>query len=313
MSAAKRVLVTGATGFVGRQVIQPLLDRGYEVHVATRRIPAGLPENIEVHRYDLLDCDVHRPLLERVRPSHLLHIAWYAEHGKFWDAAENTLWLQATLSLVEAFCATGGQRVVGIGSCAEYDWQYGLLVESVTPERPTSLYGSAKLGAGQNAAVIAKAHSVEFSWARIFFPYGPGETESRLIPHVITSLLRGQPADCTHGRQYRDFLHVADVGDALAAILDSQVCGPINIGSGLPVTIGDVALRIGATLGRPDLVRLGAIPDSANSARMVVADTVRLNQEVGWMPKRSLDEGLAQAVAWWRDATSKNTHRRFEQ
>lgn len=311
MVSTKRVLVTGATGFVGRQVLQPLLEMGYEVHVATRHGSAWRPENVILHQVDLLDCSAHRSLLEAIRPSYLLHIAWYAEHGKYWNAVENALWLKATLSLVEAFCHAGGIRAVGVGTCAEYDWRYGLFVEGETPEQPASLYGSAKLAAGHNAAALAKAHGVGFSWARIFFPYGQGEPESRLIPHVITSLLRGELACCTHGRQFRDFLHVADVGDALATVLDSTVRGPINIGSGIPVTIGDVALRIGLALERPELVKLGAVPEPENSSRMILADTLRLKKEVGWTPKRSLDEGLMQAIDWWRDAiSSKNTNRR---
>lgn len=305
MTAAKRLLVTGATGFVGRQALQPLLERNYEVHVATRTAPAGLPENIVVHKTDLLDCTGHRPLMEQIRPSHLLHIAWYAEHGKYWESVENALWLKATLSLVEAFGRAGGTRVVGAGTCAEYDWRYGLLVEGETPEQPTSLYGSAKLAAGRHAAAIAKDYAAEFAWARIFFPYGPQEPENRLVPNVIRNLLQGAPARCTHGRQFRDFLHVADVGDALAAVLDSPVCGPINIGSGIPVTIGEVASRIGLALGRPELVMLGAVPEPENSPRMVLADAVRLGNEVGWRPRRSLDEGLAQTIDWWRDAISR--------
>ena len=302
MSGTKRVLVTGATGFVGRYVLEPLHERGYEIHMATRHPSTEFPAYVVSHQLDLLDCSTHLPLLELVRPSHLLHAAWYAEHGKYWEAVENVSWLKATLSLVEAFCHAGGRRALGVGSCAEYDWQYGMLVENETPQRPLSLYGSAKVAAGHHAAVVAGAHGVEFAWARIFFPYGPGEPESRLIPHVITSLLRGEPARCTHGRQFRDFLYVADVGDALAAVLDSPACGAINIGSGLPVTIGDVAMRIGSALGRPELVLLGAIPESTQSARMVLASTVRLTDEIGWVPKHAMDEGLTKSIEWWRTA-----------
>jgi len=306
----KRVLVTGASGFVGRQALRPLQSRGFEVHAIGRGIPAECPPGVTCHRADLLDCSGHRALLDRVRPSHLLHLAWYAEHGRFWDAVENTLWLKSTTSLVEAFCDAGGERAVGAGTCAEYDWQYGLLVEGETPERPATLYGTTKLAAGRDAGAIAKAHGAGFAWARLFFPYGPGEAERRLVPHVITSLLRGEPARCTHGRQLRDFLHVADVGDALAAVLDSPVSGPVNIGSGVPVSVGEVASRIAAVLGRPDLLQLGALPEEGNSAGMIVASTVRLATEVGWTPGRSLDEGLRQAIQWWKEALLPTTDKK---
>jgi nucleoside-diphosphate-sugar epimerase len=247
---------------------------------------------------------MHQSLMDRVRPSHLLHAAWYAEHRKFWDAIENVLWLKATLSLVESFCRSGGERFVGVGTCAEYDWRYGVCIERETPELPTSLYGSAKLSAGRHSAALAAAHDVSFAWTRIFFPYGPGESGNRLIPHVITSLLRGEIARCTHGKQSRDFLHVSDVGEAIAAVLNSSLDGPVNIGSGVPVAIRDVALRIGKAIGREDLIMLGAVPEPANSVPMVLAATHCLS-EIGWQPQRTLDEGLAQTITWWRDLLAK--------
>ncbi len=307
MGAMKRVLLSGASGFVGRQVLQPLLDRGYEVHVASRQAPHSVPKPVVVHTADLLDCATHRPLLERIRPTHLLHAAWYVEHGKYWNAVENAHWLKATLALVEAFCQSGGERVVGVGSCAEYDWRYGVLIEDATPETPASLYGSAKLAAGRHAAALAEAQAIGFAWARIFFPYGPGEAESRLIPHVITRLLRGQQARCTHGRQFRDFLHVADVGDVLAAVLDSSLCGSVNVGSGVPTSIADVVTRIGAMLERPDLLVLGAVTEPENSPPMILASIDRLVQAVHWAPKHSLDQGLRLTIDWWREALASRT------
>ena len=297
--------MTGATGFVGRQVLVPLLRRGYEVHAVSRHAAANLPAEITVHAGDLLDHAGQRRLLERVRPSHLLHVAWYVEHGKYWDAPENELWLKATESLVESFCRMGGTRAIGVGTCVEYDPGCGLLVEGQTPERPTSVYANAKLAAGHNAAAIAAAHAVWFAWARIFFPFGPGEPGNRLVPHVISRLLQGEPAHCTHGRQIRDFLYVADVGDALAALLDSSVQGPVNIGSGVPTTIGDMAIRIGKALARPDLVILGAVEEAEGSPEKILASSIRLEQEVGWTPRYSLDQGLQLTIDWWRQAAAR--------
>ena len=299
--------MTGATGFVGRQVLVPLLRRGYEVHAVSRRAAADLPSEVVVHAADLLDHAGHRHLLERIRPSHMLHVAWYVEHGKYWDAPENELWLKATESLVELFCRVGGTRAVGVGTCVEYDPGCGLLVEGQTPERPASVYANAKLAAGHNAAAIAAVHAVGFAWARIFFPFGPGEPGNRLVPHVISRLLKGAPAHCTHGRQIRDFLYVADVGDALAALLDSSVQGPVNIGSGVPTAIGDVATRIGAALARPDLVILGAVEEAEGSPETILASTVRLEKEVGWTPEHSLDQGLQLTIDWWREAALPTT------
>lgn len=298
--AARKILVTGASGFVGRHVLTPLLARGHEVHVTTRDARASFPAGAVRHVTDLLDCSQHQGLIDRVRPDVLLHMAWYAEHGKFWNAVENAHWLQATLSLADRFCRSGGTRFVGIGTCAEYDWRYGVCVEGTTPELPESLYGRAKLAAGQCVAALAADAGVGCAWGRLFFPYGPGESPRRFIPHVITRLLNNEMAPCTHGRQFRDYLHVDDAADAIVHLLDSSLSGPVNIGSGVPVTVGEVALRIGRLLARENLVQLGALTDAANASPMLVADTARL-RETGWSPRRSLEDGLSDTIDWWRN------------
>ena len=151
--------------------------------------------------------------------------------------------------------------------------------------------GSFAAGAGLSAA-----------WGRIFFLYGPHEARARLVPSVILSLLDGQAARCTHGQQVRDFLHVEDVADAFAALLDSAVVGPVNVGSGQAVKIAEVVGAIAAQLGRPELVQLGAVAAPANDLPRVVANVRRLREEVHWSPRYDLESGLRQTIAWWRAA-----------
>lgn len=279
------MLVTGATGFVGRQALAPLAARGYEVHAVGRR------------EVDLLDPDATRRLIEELRPTHLLHFAWYAEPGAFWQSAENERWLAASVQLLEAFAASGGTRAAVAGTCAEYDWSgSGLLSDLSTALAPRTPYGEAK-----NALrAAAEQMSLSLGWGRIFFLYGPHEDERRLVASVARALLAGLPARTTHGRQVRDFLHVADVGAAFAALLDAEVEGPVNVGSGEGVTVADVVQRIAAIVGRPDLVELGAIEAPLDEPPLLVADVTRLRDDVGWRPARSLDDGLRDTVEWWR-------------
>ena len=279
------MLVTGATGFVGRQALAPLAARGYEVHAVGRR------------EVDLLDPDATRRLVEELRPTHLLHFAWYAEPGAFWQSAENERWLAASVQLLKAFALSGGTRAALAGTCAEYDWSgSGLLSEQSTALAPSTPYGEAK----NELRAAAEELSLSLGWGRIFFLYGPHEDERRLVASVARALLAGLPARTTHGRQVRDFLHVADVGDAFAALLDSEVEGPVNIGSGEGVAVADVVRRIAAIVGRPDLVELGALEPPPGEPPLLVADVGRLRDEVGWLPARSLADGLRDTVDWWR-------------
>jgi nucleoside-diphosphate-sugar epimerase len=303
MSEPRRVLVTGATGFIGRHALAPLLERGLEVHAVTSRDapPPQAPADVSWHRADLLEPGTHDALLEAAAPTHLLHLAWYAEHGRFWTSTENLRWSAATISLVQAFAERGGRRAVLAGSCAEYRWgEPGPCVESVTPLEPATLYGTAKNATRAVLQAAAGELGIELAWGRVFFLYGPGEAPGRLVASVIRALLAGERAPTSDGRQVRDFLHVADVAGAFAALLDSPVTGPVNIGSGDARPLLDVITAIGAATGRPDLLDVGALAPRAGDPEELVADIARLRDEVGFVPAIGLDEGIERTVDWWR-------------
>jgi nucleoside-diphosphate-sugar epimerase len=144
----------------------------------------------------------------------------------------------------------------------------------------------------------------------VFLLYGPDETESRLVPSVVTSILRGEPALCSEGTQLRDLLYVADVADAFAALLASDVTGAVNVASGEPVRLRDVACNIAERLGRPELLRLGARPTPAGDPPVLTARVDRLRTEVGWAPSRTLDEGLDETIRWWAERLDAGAHAR---
>ncbi|HEX8557332.1 MAG TPA: NAD(P)-dependent oxidoreductase [Pyrinomonadaceae bacterium] len=313
----RRALVTGATGFVGRHCPAELASRGYEVHAVTSREVAPGAESesesesesgaagVEWHRANLLEPGAARALIGRVRPTHLLHLAWYAEPGKFWTSPENFRWVAASLELFEAFADAGGRRVVAAGTCAEYEWGgAGACVEGETPLRPATLYGACKHGLRVMLEAFAAQRGLSAAWGRVFFLYGPHEHPARLVSSVTRALLRGEPARCTHGRQVRDFLHAEDVGRAFVALLDSGAEGAVNVASGEPVALKEVVGALGELTGRPGLVELGAVEAPAGEPPVLVADAARLRREVGWSPRRDLRAGLAETVEWWRGRAS---------
>jgi nucleoside-diphosphate-sugar epimerase len=301
-----RVLLTGASGFIGRAAIGPLCEAGFEVHAVARR-HVDAPAEVRWHRVDLLDREQMRVLVNVVEPSHLLHFAWYAEPGKYWTARENLDWLGASLVLLQAFSRSGGRRVVMAGTCAEYEWKDGLCDESSTPLVPSTLYGMCKHALNEVLGVYSQQYGLSSAWGRIFFPYGPHEQSSRLVPSVICALLQGQPALCSSGEQVRDFIHVGDVANAFVALLGSNIDGAVNIGSGQGVAVKEIAERIGARLGRPDLLHFGARAATEAEPPFVVADVRRLEQEMKWRPATNLDAGLATTIDWWRGELSRRS------
>jgi nucleoside-diphosphate-sugar epimerase len=294
------VLVTGATGFVGLRVIIELAHGGEEVHALSTRSSPPEVAGVRWHRVDLGDENRGASLIRELAPEQLVHLAWYVEHGRFWNAPENVLWVERSLRLLREFARAGGKRAVMLGTCAEYDWSLadGPLSESRSPLAPATLYGVAKDALRRVACAYAEVRGFELAWGRPFFFYGPREDPRRLVSSVVRSLLGGEVVDTTSGEQRRDFLHVDDVAGAVVALLHSRVVGPVNIASGEDVAVAEVIERIAQAIGRPELVRRGGLPDRPEPP-LLLADVARLRDEVGYRPRWSLAEGLADTVRWW--------------
>lgn len=298
-----RVLLTGATGFLGVPVLRALAAAGSEVHAVTSRPLATVPTadaGVTWHRADLLQPGESGRLLACVRPEALLHLAWYATPPGYWTSPLNVRWVEATLELARGFIEAGGRRFVGAGTCAEYDWTGGLCDEASTPIAPRTLYGTAKAAAGSVVRSLSAQAGVSAAWARLFFLLGPGDHPARLVPSLVQALAGGREARCTSGRLVRDFLHVDDAASALVALLRSEVTGGINIASGEPAALEMVARAVAERLERPGLLRVD--PGTAEDP-VVVAGVERLRGEVGWRPARTLQEAVDDTVDWWAART----------
>ena len=298
------ILVTGATGFIGRHTILPLVNRGFDVHCTYRTTtPEIISDDSRVtwHKVDLLNENEVKNLIKTVSPAHLLHLAWDVTPGNYLESINNFDWLISSLHLFNDFAKYGGSRAVCAGTCFEYDLRYGYCNENVTPINPYTYYGSCKHQLRSIVESYSDKKGFDLAWGRIFYPYGPYEYPTRLVPSVIQSLLSGKTAQCTHGNQIRDFLHVADVADAFVTLIDSEVTGVVNIGSGAPVSIKELVMQIAHLLGKEDEIQMGVIPERKNEPPFIVADTNRLKKEVQWCQTYSLEEGIRDTISWWKN------------
>ena len=294
-----RVLVTGATGFIGRHASEILAAGEHEVHAVVAREPDDPIARVTYHRVNLLDPETTRAAVRSIAATHLLHFAWYAVPKRFWTSLENYRWVGATMDLAAAFAEAGGTRIVAAGSCAEYDWRFGCCREEVTPIAPSTPYGVTKSAACRLLMSYGEQTGVRVAWGRIFFVYGPRERPERLVSSVIQSLLAGRRAECGDGRPVRDFLHVRDVASAFAALVDADVRGAVNVSSSRPIAVRDVVEEIGRQLGASDRIAFGALPPR-DEPPLLVGDNHRLRTETGWTPTFDIGSGIEDTIRWWR-------------
>lgn len=303
---AVRILLTGARGFIGRHVLARLESDPRVTEIYAVRSSSGSEgaagARTTWHAVDLTADGAARALVEMTRPTHLIHAAWVTAHNDYWESVDNLRWLAASCDLLRAFQAAGGERFVQIGTAAEYDWSCGYMVEGVTPEKPSTLYGVTKKSFHDTLQTAATKFGFSAATGRVFFGYGPHENPARIIPYACQQIVRGEPAEFSSGQAWRDFLYIEDLAAAVIALLFSSLQGAVNLTSGDPVQLAHIVSLLGEIGRRPDLVRLGARADRAGDPPMVVGDATRL-KSTGWTRTRDLASALAETYAWWAKAT----------
>jgi nucleoside-diphosphate-sugar epimerase len=301
MISSRSILVTGGTGLIGRHVCAALAQEGHRVTSLGRSAPPLLDPRIAFLPCDLTDPGALLDIFRGRSFDTLIHLAWETTHGRFWHAPENLDWVAASLRLIRLFADAGGSRIVAAGTCVEYRApEKGSCVASETEVVPVHLYGIAKDGFHRILRGFCVDKGLSYAWGRIFMLVGPGEHPNRLVPSVVRSILRSDPARCSSGTQIRDFMDTRDCGAAFAALAQSSVSGPINVCSGTPMTIAEVVQKAALLLGRPDLVRLGALPDRPNEPPNLWGDVGPLSDISGYRPRYSLTSSLQAAIEEWR-------------
>jgi nucleoside-diphosphate-sugar epimerase len=299
---AARVLLTGAGGFIGSQIARALVEHGAQVHAIVRdssKAPrlAGIVSKLSIHEGDVLEEGARARLVAASLPEICIHAAWYAVPGKYLEAPENLAHVAASMDLASRVIDAGCKRFVGIGTCFEYALGNAAKPLDESAETgPTFLYSRSKLDLWKHLDAYMTAVQKSFAWCRVFYQYGPMEDAARLVPHVIDRLSSGGVAEMSEGAQVRDFLHVADVGAAIAKVALSDLEGVVNIGSGVPVTVREVVSTVARLCHAEDRVRFGAVPYRPGDPMYVCANVARLRQ-IGFTPRFDLESGLRDTIA----------------
>jgi nucleoside-diphosphate-sugar epimerase len=271
---SRTVLLTGATGFVGKQVLQILSEQGFRARIVVRDKKSVKIESSGSVESVIKTADLFAESDEWWGQvcngiDTVIHIAWYAEPGKYLLSSKNIDCLSGTLQMAKGVALAKVRRFVGIGTCFEYDLTAGILSID-TPLRPLTPYAGAKASAFMALSQWLPNQNVQFAWCRLFYLYGDGEDFRRFVPYLRTRLSAGKPAELTNGNQIRDFLDVEEAARMIVETALSQNQGAINICSGIPITIRQFAEKIADEYGRRDLLIFGARPENLIDPMCVV-------------------------------------------
>jgi len=292
MTCSKKVLVTGATGLIGKELAQPLFDAGFEVYAIT--IDEKNPDNgIHWIKGNLFEENSIKSIMEDIKPEYLLNMAWCTV-GDYLKSDLNYKFLTAGINLLKYFKDNGGKRVVFAGTCFEYKFKDEPLKETDELDPNKTVYTFCKNKLHEIAEYFCKMHNISFGYGRIFYVYGIGEDKTRLTGMIIDKLSHNEEVVIKSGNLYKDYMYSKDIAGAFVALLDSNVEGSVNVCTGKAVSIHDYALEIGKQMGKENLIVFKDEP--SNQPPIIVGDNSRLINEVKYKFHYDLNSSLAEIL-----------------
>ena len=292
-----RILVTGATGFIGSAFSRLALSHGHEIAgmmLPTETPPAHVPAGEKMIWLKGTLAELPWREIEKFLPEVCVHFAWIATPGVYLESPENENYLRWSLNLVHRVRGLGTNHIVGVGTCIEYRITAAPLSEERTPVDPTTLYSRCKNALRETLETEARKDGWHFCWGRVFYPYGVGEHPARLCSALIQKFRRGEKLLLKTPNSTKDYIYIEDLAAALLLTVEKQFTGTINWGTGIGISVRQIADTLAAMLGRPELVD-EVSPPGIDPLGFVVADATKLHQ-LGWRPGHTLKQGLEKLI-----------------
>ena len=281
MNSSKKVLVTGATGLIGKELAQPLLNAGFEVYAIT--IDEINPDNgINWVYGSVFDDNFIKSVMEKIQPEYLLNMAWCTT-GDYLKSDINYKFLNAGINLLKYFKDNNGKRAVFAGTCFEYKFKNIPLKEEDELDSNKTVYTFCKNELHNIAKFLCKMYDISFGYGRIFYVYGKNEDKTRLTGMIVDKLLHNEEVIIKSGSLYKDYMYAKDIAGAFVSFLDSKVEGSVNICTGKKISIRDFAIEIGRQIKKENLIIFKDEP--SNQPPIIVGDNSRLINEVGYKIK----------------------------
>lgn len=306
-----KILVFGATGFIGRWTARKLTQLGSDLYLpardlsAARGIFAVYGIRGSVCELDLLDTQAVGELIDRIRPAVIFDLAGYGIDRN--EDREDIAYL-VNARLPEVLCSAmpggvdwSGQRIVRAGSAMEYGAASGDLEERTEP-LPTTTYGRSKLAGTLNLARACRQVGLKGLTARLFSVYGAGEHPGRLLPTLVRARESREPIKLTAGRHHRDFIYVEDVVEGLVrlGLASAAEADVVNLATGKLTPVRDFTETAADELAiSRDRLDFGALPTRPEEMRHEPTSIVRLAKLTGWRPETTIAEGIRKTLAFF--------------
>lgn len=285
-----KILVTGATGFIGRAFCQEAVRRGHQILALTRDPAAQITPGVEIAVGSLAETPWKQ--VARFAPDAALHLAWIAEPGVYLNSPENEVWLEQSKSWFRRLIEFGVPYIAGTGTCIEYAASNEPLNEETSPLAPQFPYSKAKVALFEWLQALP---AVDWTWFRVFYPYGVGEHPNRYTSIMARELRSGNTLSMNTPDSVRDYIEISDVASAFCHGLESRLPGAVNVGTGKGATIESIGRHM-ARLTQADETLIQRNPNARpDETPLIVAETGRLRQ-TGWKPQTGLIQGLQRLI-----------------
>lgn len=299
MVSKPRIVLTGATGFVGSAIATRAVAQGFSV-LALLRDLSKLQASCEVAVCDLTNISPDAiQKIEQFKPDCVIHTAWLGTENTDRNREDFVLAnLQSALQLLRIASRAGCKRFIGFGSQAEYAPDLQGDITETSPAYPATSYGITKLACAHMLGAICAQEGMEYAWLRLFASYGAGYKASYVMPYLLECFASGTIPQLRTPHAVWDYIHVEDVAAAtLAVATSSQVDGMYNLATGQGSSIGQIALELAQLCHFNEIDQLRAHIESANDIpTRRVANIARLKAATGWQPSISLSEGLKRSI-----------------